>query len=99
MTGPAAPSARTYWRTLDELAEMPEVAAQIEREIARTGRGLGVVERRKFLQLMAASLALGALSGCGPEEEPRQLLPYVEEPPGIVPGQARAYATALTERG
>ena len=42
MTGPAAPSARTYWRTLDELAEMPELAAQIEREIARTGRGLGV---------------------------------------------------------
>jgi len=99
MTGPAAPSARTYWRTLDELAEMPEVAAQIEREIARTGRGLGVVERRQFLQLMAASLALGGLSGCGPEEERRQLLPYVEQPPGIVPGQARAYATALTERG
>jgi molybdopterin-containing oxidoreductase family iron-sulfur binding subunit len=99
MTGPAAPSARTYWRTLDELAEVPEVAARLEREIARSGRGLGVVERRHFLQLMAASLALGGLSGCGPEPQRRLLLPYVEEPPGIVPGQARAYATALTERG
>jgi Fe-S-cluster-containing dehydrogenase component/anaerobic selenocysteine-containing dehydrogenase len=99
MTARSAPSDRTYWRTLDELGEMPEVAARIEREIARFGRGLGVIERRRFLQLMAASLALGGLSGCGPEPERRQLLPYVEEPPGIVPGQARAYATALTERG
>jgi len=99
MTARSAPFDRTYWRTLDELAERPEVAARIEREIARSGRGLGVVERRRFLQLMAASLALGGLSGCGPEAERRQLLPYVEEPPGIVPGQARAYASALTERG
>ena len=90
---------RTYWRTLDELAETPEIAARLEREIARTGGGLGAVERRHFLQLMAASLALGGLSGCGPEAERRQLLPYVEEPPGIVPGRVRAYATALTERG
>src|SRR5207248_2318351 len=92
---------RTYWRSLDELAEMPEIAARLKREMARSGRDIGTVERRRFLQLMAASLALGGLSGglsgCGPEENPRQLLPYVEQPPGIVPGLARAYATAVTE--
>jgi MoCo/4Fe-4S cofactor protein with predicted Tat translocation signal len=97
--GRGASPGRTYWRTLDELAETPEVAARLEREIARAGGAFGAVERRRFLQLMAASLALGGLSGCGPETERRQLLPYVEEPPGIVPGRARAYATALTERG
>jgi MoCo/4Fe-4S cofactor protein with predicted Tat translocation signal len=90
---------RAYWRSLEELAEMPEIAARLEREMTRSGRDMGTVERRRFLQLMAASLALGGLSGCGPEENPRQLLPYVEQPPGIVPGLARAYATAVTESG
>jgi hypothetical protein len=64
---------RNYWRTLEELAETPEFSA---------------VDRRRFLQLMAASMALGGLPACGPEPNPRQLLPYVEQPPGIVPGRS-----------
>src|SRR5436190_11117424 len=95
----AGPQRRAYWRSLEELAEMPEIAARLEREMTRSGRDMGAVERRRFLQLIAASLALGGLAGCGPEENARQLLPYVEQPPGIVPGQARAYATAVTEAG
>jgi len=103
MKNGGASSGRTYWRALDELAESPEVASHLAREMSRIGRELGIVERRRFLQLMAASLALGGstggLAGCGPEENPRQLLPYVKQPSGIVPGQAKAYATATTERG
>src|SRR5436190_15110857 len=95
----AGPQRRAYWRSLEELAEMPEIAARLEREMTRSGRDMGAVERRRFLQLMAASLALGGMPGCGPEENPRQLLPYVEQPPGIVPGLARAFATAVTESG
>jgi Fe-S-cluster-containing dehydrogenase component/anaerobic selenocysteine-containing dehydrogenase len=57
------------------------------------------LERRRFLQLMAASMALGGLSACGPETNPRQLLPYVVQPPGIVPGRSRYYATATTQEG
>src|SRR6185437_3162920 len=45
------------------------------------------------------SMALGGLAGCGPERQPRQLLPYVEEPPGIIPGRWRYYATATTRGG
>src|SRR6185437_10722375 len=45
------------------------------------------------------SMALGGLAGCGPERQPRQLLPYVEEPPGIIPGRWRCYATATTRDG
>ena len=36
--------------------------------------------------MMAASMALAGLSGCGPEPNPRQLVPYVEQPPALVPG-------------
>jgi molybdopterin-containing oxidoreductase family iron-sulfur binding subunit len=90
---------RDYWRTLEELAETPEFTAVVEREVPRFGDMLGAFDRRRFLQLMAASMALGGLSACGPEENPRQLLPYVEQPPGIVPGRSRYYATATTVEG
>jgi MoCo/4Fe-4S cofactor protein with predicted Tat translocation signal len=88
--------ARDYWRTLKELAETPEFAAIVEREAPRFREMLGALDRRRFLQLMAASMALGGLSGCGPQPDPRQLLPYVEQPPGMVPGRSRYYATATT---
>jgi molybdopterin-containing oxidoreductase family iron-sulfur binding subunit len=90
---------RDYWRTLEELAETPGFAALVEREVPRFRDVLGALDRRRFLQLMAASMALGGLSACGPEENPRQLLPYVEQPPGIVPGRSRYYATATTFEG
>ena len=92
-------ASRDYWRSLEELAESPGFAEIVEREAPRFRDVLGVLERRRFLQLMAASMALGGLSACGPETNPRQLLPYVVQPPGIVPGRSRYYATATTQEG
>ncbi|MGH7031919.1 MAG: TAT-variant-translocated molybdopterin oxidoreductase, partial [Stellaceae bacterium] len=96
-------SGRNYWRSLEELAETPEFATIVEREVPRFRDVLGNFDRRRFLQLMAASMALGGMTGglaaCGPEPNPRQLLPYVEQPLGIVPGRARYYATATTLGG
>src|SRR5579864_7695061 len=91
--------ARTYWRSLEELAETPEFAAMVERQAPRFRDIINAFDRRRFLQLMAASLALGGLSACGPEPNPRQLLPYVEEPENIVPGRNRYYASAVTLDG
>ncbi len=95
MTQPA----QTYWRSLEELAETPEFAAMVENEAPRFRDIVNAFDRRRFLQLMAASLALGGLSGCGPEPNPRQLLPYVEEPQNVVPGRNRYYASAVTLDG
>ena len=92
-------SSRNYWRTLEELAETPEFGAIVEQEVPRFREVLGQFDRRRFLQLMAASMALGGLSACGPEPNARQLLPYVVQPPGIVPQQSRFYATATTRDG
>jgi MoCo/4Fe-4S cofactor protein with predicted Tat translocation signal len=91
------PSGRSYWQTLEELAETPEFSAIVERETPRFADILNSFDRRRFLQLMAASMALGGLSGCGPEPSPRQLLPYVEQPDNVIPGKSRSYATALTQ--
>jgi MoCo/4Fe-4S cofactor protein with predicted Tat translocation signal len=90
---------RDYWRTLEELAESPAFADIVEREAPRFRDLLGPLDRRQFVRLMAAAMALGGLSACGPEPNPRQLLPYVEQPPGIVPGKSRYYATATTQNG
>jgi molybdopterin-containing oxidoreductase family iron-sulfur binding subunit len=92
-------SARTYWRSLEELAETHEFASIVEREVPRFRDIINSFDRRRFLQLMAASMALGGLSSCGPEPNPRQLLPYVEEPENVIPGRNRFYATATTLSG
>ena len=90
---------RTYWQTLEELADSPEFAAAVAREAPRFKDVIHGFDRRRFLQLMAASIALGGLSGCGPEANPRQLLPYVEEPDNVIPGRDRFFATAVTQNG
>jgi MoCo/4Fe-4S cofactor protein with predicted Tat translocation signal len=91
--------ARTYWRSLEELAETPEFAAIVEQQAPRFRDIVNVFDRRRFLQLMAASMALGGLSACGPEEVQRQLLPYVEAPENIVPGRNRYYTSATIQDG
>ena len=92
-------SPRAYWRSLEELAETPEFAAFVERETPRFAHVVNSFDRRRFLQLMAASMSLAGLSGCGPEANPRQLVPYVQEPENVVPGRNRYYATAMTQGG
>jgi Fe-S-cluster-containing dehydrogenase component len=50
--------------------------------------------RRRVLQVMAASIALGGLAGCDNGEADGKLIPAVIAAPGIVPGRANTYATA-----
>ncbi len=90
-------SPRTYWRSLEELAETEAFVAFVEREAPRFRDIVNSFDRRRFLQLMAASMALGGLAGCGPEVDRRQLLPYVEEPENVIPGKNSYFATAMTQ--
>jgi molybdopterin-containing oxidoreductase family iron-sulfur binding subunit len=92
-------SARHYWRNVRELADSPGFAEVIERELPRFRGALDGMDRRRFLQIMAAPMALAALSGCGPEPDPRQLVPYVEQPPDLVASVPRQYTTAFTSAG
>ncbi|MFA7429762.1 MAG: 4Fe-4S dicluster domain-containing protein [Rhodospirillaceae bacterium] len=49
-------------------------------------------DRREFLKVMAASLAMAGMAGCG--DGPREAVPYVQQPEDVVPGQPRWFATA-----
>ena len=91
---------RELWRSLGELAQEPEIEALLQREFP----GLPALDdvrigRRRFLELMGASFALSGLAACGPANVPDEAVPYVEMPPGLVPGVPRTFATAVTRGG
>jgi molybdopterin-containing oxidoreductase family iron-sulfur binding subunit len=81
------------WRALDER----ELDAWVAAEFPAALPLLGEPGRREVLRAMAASLALAGLGGCG--EGAVEALPYVEQPPEIVPGVARFFATAIVFEG
>jgi molybdopterin-containing oxidoreductase family iron-sulfur binding subunit len=56
------------------------------------------VERRTFLKLMGASLALAGLSGCV-IQPPEKVIPYVKQPEEETPGQGLYFATAFSLGG
>jgi molybdopterin-containing oxidoreductase family iron-sulfur binding subunit len=92
-------SGRAYWRSLDQLADSPEFRDWVERRFPKSMRELlsRVVDRRRFLGLMAASLGLAGLAGCRRPE--MKALPYSKPPLEIVPGLPDFYATAIPHRG
>jgi molybdopterin-containing oxidoreductase family iron-sulfur binding subunit len=53
--------------------------------------------RRQFLQLMGASMALAGLTACRRPVE--TILPYTRKPEEVIPGIAQYYATAMPHRG
>jgi molybdopterin-containing oxidoreductase family iron-sulfur binding subunit len=53
------------------------------------------MDRREFLGIMGASLALAGLAGCSTRQPEENILPYVNPPQGWVPGEPRYYATTM----
>jgi MoCo/4Fe-4S cofactor protein with predicted Tat translocation signal len=91
-----AGAGKQYWRTLEELAGDPNFKELLHREFPRQAPSEwdDSVDRRDFLKLMAASLALAGLSGCGRAPE-QHIVPYVKQPDGMVLGKPQYYATAM----
>jgi len=54
--------------------------------------------RRDFVKLLGASMALAGLSGCVRKPD-REIVPYVDTPPEVVPGNPLNYATSMTVDG
>ena len=74
-----------YWRSLEDL------------DVGTTRLPDGL-DRREFMRLMGASLALAAASGCV-RDPPEKIVPYVKSPNGIVPGEPLYFATAIPRGG
>jgi MoCo/4Fe-4S cofactor protein with predicted Tat translocation signal len=96
---PSASSGKKYWRSLEELADSPIFEEFIQREFPQQAEEWNdPVERRTFLKLMGASLALAGLSGCV-IQPPEKIVPYVKQPEEEVPGKGLYFATAFSLGG
>src|SRR5215210_8986209 len=92
---PEEQDGKLYWRSLEELADTEEFREFVSREFPQAAEEWDdPVERRTFLKLMGASLALAGLSGCV-YQPPEKIVPYVIQPEEIVPGKALFFATAM----
>src|SRR5262245_5779724 len=84
-----------YWRSLEELAATDAFREFLQREFqAQASEWLDPVSRRRFLQLMGASLALAGFGACTRQPE-EKIVPYVRPPEGIIPGKPLFFATAM----
>ncbi len=90
----AAACGPEFWRSLEELTDSEEFRIYLDREFPGFSEPLSLsLDRREFLRLTAASLALAGLSGCeGPPQ--KWLVPYERSPELMAPGQPLFFATA-----
>jgi molybdopterin-containing oxidoreductase family iron-sulfur binding subunit len=83
------------WRSLDELAGTSAFTDFLGTEFPSVARLAAGPDRRHFLRLMAASLALAGIAGCRDDADGRtQEVPYVRNPESMVPGAPMRYASA-----
>src|SRR5690606_31536760 len=90
-----------YWRSLDEIADTQEFQEFLHKEFPRQAAPLdNGMQRRDFLKLLGASMALAGLSACARPPLPNQkIVPYVRQPDQITPGKPLYFATAVAYGG
>jgi MoCo/4Fe-4S cofactor protein with predicted Tat translocation signal len=89
---------RTYWRSLDDLADTPEFRDWVEREFpAGASEWTDPVSRRHFTKIMSASFLLGGLGlvGGGCRRPVEKLEPFGKMPENYIHGLPQFYATAM----
>src|SRR5256885_303352 len=95
----AGGSDKKCWRSLEELADSPVFEEFVRREFPQAAEEWNdPIERRTFLKVMGASLALAGLSGCV-IQPPEKVIPYVRQPEEETPGRGLYFATAFSLGG
>ncbi|MCU0711140.1 MAG: TAT-variant-translocated molybdopterin oxidoreductase [Pirellula sp.] len=81
-----------YFRSIDELQQTPEFQQFVTREFPQAASEFPEgVSRRRWIQMMGASLALGGVAGCRYHRE--EIGAFVVRPEGRVPGIPEYFAT------
>ena len=85
--------------TLEELSGAADFHARLVDEFPQGAAVWGEgFSRRRFLQLMGASIALAGLNGCMRLPE-QKIVPYTQQPEKLVPGRPLHYATTIRING
>src|SRR5215213_4116533 len=93
--GETVRSGKQYWRSLEELADTPQFREFVAREFPQQAEEWhDLIERRTFIKLMGASLALAGLTGCV-FQPPEKIVSNVRQPEEHVPWKALFFATAV----
>jgi MoCo/4Fe-4S cofactor protein with predicted Tat translocation signal len=99
-TPPADASNETprYWRSVNDLQQSDTFQDALAREFPEGGPDdVSGVSRRRFLQLMGASVALAGTTACTMDKE--YILPFKSRPEGRMPGEPVQYATCIDFEG
>ncbi len=87
-----------FWRALEEIAEQPALRRHVDEIFPQLSQLDPALDRRAFLRLLGASLALGGLAGCsGPP--PEEIVPWVRQPEGMPQTLPQFYASTLLRGG
>ncbi|HEX3701884.1 MAG TPA: TAT-variant-translocated molybdopterin oxidoreductase, partial [Vicinamibacterales bacterium] len=93
------PHGKSWWRSLEDRAGDPALHEFLQREFpSQVEAIIDPVQRRTFLKLMGASLALAGFTGCT-RQPPEHIVPYVRQPEELIPGRPLFYATAMSLGG
>src|SRR4051812_8947365 len=101
-TCPEPEYGRKYWRSLDDLAQTPEVRQWVEREFPEgASEWSDGVSRRHFVKIMSASFMLAGLglAGSGCRRPEQKILPFSKMPENYIHGVPQYFATAMPTRG
>ncbi len=89
---------RSYWRSLEELADTDRFRELQAKEFpAGDEEHWTESSRRRFLQLIGASVALASASSCYWQKE--TIAPFNERPEDRIPGKPRYFASAMEVGG
>ncbi|MBA4031252.1 MAG: molybdopterin oxidoreductase [Planctomyces sp.] len=87
-----------YWRSIDQLEQTPEFIEFLHREFPVSASEFpSGMSRRRWLQIMGASLALAGVTGCRWERE--IIAPFVNRPMNRIPGEPQKFASAFEIAG
>jgi molybdopterin-containing oxidoreductase family iron-sulfur binding subunit len=89
---------KSLWRSLDEFSNPQKFREQLHDEFQNGASDFSDFNRRDFLKLMGASIALASLPACT-RQPIEKIVPYVKQPEELVPGKPLFFATAMTLGG
>ncbi|MBI1388245.1 MAG: 4Fe-4S dicluster domain-containing protein [bacterium] len=83
-----------FWRSLEEYSQTPEFQRWVENEFpSGIFQKSNELRRRRFLQIMASTLAMTGLQSC--TQPPEDIVPFSHEPQNEAPGIPEFYASGI----
>jgi MoCo/4Fe-4S cofactor protein with predicted Tat translocation signal len=89
---------KEFWRSLEDLSRSDVFDEFVQSEFPQQALPLTKgVDRRNFMKLMGASMAMAGLTACRAPEE--KIVPYVRMPENLIPGKPLFFASAMSLGG